>query len=134
MIGIDTNILVRFIVNDDEKQFEIAKDLILAYEGKKHTMFINDIVFCEVSWVLKMGYHYSRQEIYNVINAILSMEEFCFASQQLLIEAITLYKNTLADFSDCFIYVRNRAASCTKTYSFDKKGIIGGIFTPVGNV
>ena len=60
MIAIDTNILVRYITQDDEIQSKAAEDLLSGYNEKPQSIFINNIVLCELIWVLERGYKYSK--------------------------------------------------------------------------
>ena len=61
MIAIDTNILVRYITQDDLRQAEDAEKLLASYNSKPQSIFINNIVLCEFVWVLEKGYNYSQQ-------------------------------------------------------------------------
>lgn len=119
MIGIDTNILVRHLTQDDELQSKIASDLIEKYARQEGNLFINNIVLCELTWVLAKGYKYSKQEIIEVLKAILTSIEFCFEDHKILWISILDFEKSSADFSDILIGQLNKSKNCTSTYTFD---------------
>ena len=63
MIGIDTNILVRHLTQDDTEQANLVSLLLESYEGQKQSIYINKIVLCELIWVLERGYKYTKSQI-----------------------------------------------------------------------
>lgn len=63
MIGIDTNILVRYVTGDEEVQSKKADDFLKQYIGQSASIFINNIVICELIWVLEKGYRYRKNQI-----------------------------------------------------------------------
>lgn len=128
MIALDTNILARFITCDDEIQSALSKKLILAYKGKAQSIYINNIVLCELCWLLKSGYKYSRQQISTVLQMLLDIEEFSFSNRDLILEATLLYKNKKGDFADYLIYAINYHEGYEYTYSFDHKMVADDIF------
>lgn len=124
MIGIDTNVLIRYLTNDDAIQAQIAADLLNNYSGKKESIYISNIVLCEVIWVLESGYKYSRDNIVLVIKSLLQTPEFKYEYYDLLVIAIIEYeKANKADFADILISLTNKNAGCLATYSFDKTAI-----------
>lgn len=121
MIGIDTNILVRYLTNDDEEQCKIVANLLKQHAGRKSGIYINNIVLCELIWVLETGYKYSREIITNAIKMLLQTIEFSFDHHELLVLAIMEYeKSTKIDFADILISLSNKKNGCKITYSFDK--------------
>lgn len=131
MIALDTNILARFITCDDATQAKLAKKLILTYQGQAQSIYINDIVLCELCWLLKSGYKYNKQQISAVLKMLLEIEEFAFSNSELILEATLLYKNKTGDFSDYLIYVINHSKGCQDTYSFDQQMITSNIFKKI---
>ena len=92
MIAIDTNILVRYITQDDLQQAEAAENLLAIYNNKPQSIFINNIVLCEFIWVLEKGYKYTQQQISSTIRIILSTEEFAFEYHNVLWLALEEYE------------------------------------------
>lgn len=123
MIGVDTNILVRYFTQDDPQQSQIAEILFDQYLNKPQSIFINNIVICELIWVLDSGYNYSKAQITKTIMQILSTKEFAFEHHSLLWLSLELYESGNIDFSDALISQLNKSHQCITTYTFDKQAI-----------
>lgn len=118
MIGLDTNILVRYLTHDDEQQWQEAVALI----QKNQPCFITNIVICELIWVLRRGnYGFNKDEIINTLEAMLHSSAFQFESRSTIYQALQRYKEGRADFSDYLIGAIAYQAGCTETVSFDGK-------------
>ncbi|KJV81170.1 PIN domain protein [Rickettsia hoogstraalii str. RCCE3] len=122
MIGIDTNILIRYLTGDYKVQSIKAIELIEKYSGKENSIFINNIVICvcELVWVLERGYKYSKGQIISVLKEIFSTVEFSFENQQVLWLSVLEYENYKTDFSDILIGKLNIFNGCNYTVTFDK--------------
>lgn len=121
MIGLDTNILVRYFTQDDDAQIEVVNDYIEELCTHHNSIFINTIVLCELIWVLETAYKYKKSQIANVIEQILHTSQFSFQNPEIIMQALMEYKRTAADFSDALIGISNKFAGSTKTLTFDKK-------------
>ncbi len=121
MIGIDTNILVRYITQDDELQSGIATEFIENYCSIGNKIFINHLVICELVWVLKKCYKLSKPKIINIIQHILQTSQFSIENAQVIWQALTDYKKGSADFADYVVGRTNIFNNCDKTITFDKK-------------
>ena len=119
MIGIDTNILVRYLTQDDAKQANLVSLLLEKYEGQKQSIYINKIVLCELIWVLERGYKYSKSQITLAIRSLLSTQEFIFEHLEASWLALEVYEKNNADFSDALIGEINRLKGCSTTYTLD---------------
>ena len=119
MIGLDTNILVRYLTQDDQIQADISCRLINRYINCERAIFLNNIVICELIWVLERGYKYRKDQIITVLNEILSTVEFNFENQELLWLSLKVFESSTADFSDILIGKLNQLQGCDYTYSFD---------------
>lgn len=120
MIGIDTNILIRYLTGDDKVQSIKATELIERYSGQENSIFVNNIVICELVWVLERGYKYSKEQIISVLKEIFSTVEFSFENQQVLWLSVLEYENYKTDFSDILIGKLNIFNGCNYTVTFDK--------------
>ena len=120
MIGIDTNILVRYLTQDDEQQANIVNEIFAQHTGIKNAFFINNIVLCELVWVLSRGYKYAKEQIINVLESLLSSDEFAFENKKYLSQALYEYQTHNADFADTLISIINMTKHCTHTISFDE--------------
>jgi predicted nucleic-acid-binding protein len=118
MIGLDPNILVRYLTQDDEQQWQQAVALI----QQNQPCFIANIVLCELVWVLKGGnYGFHKNEIINTLEAMLHSSAFEFENRSTVYQALKRYQQGSADFSDYLIGVIDHQAGCTQTVSFDRK-------------
>lgn len=121
MIGLDTNVLVRYLTQDDELQAKQAGELIRGYSGKDGSLFINNVVMCELIWVLERGYKYTKSQISNVIKQIMSTKEFAFENLDNIWLALHEFEINGIDFSDALIGESNKGSRCEATYTFDQK-------------
>jgi predicted nucleic-acid-binding protein len=119
MIGLDTNILVRYLVPDDPAQHQRAVSFITRRLSPEHPGFINHIVLCELVWVLQSGYRYRKELIITNLSALFGTPAFLIEGEDLVIEALHLYRAHGADFSDCLLGLVNHKAGCVTTRTFD---------------
>ncbi|WP_416670230.1 PIN domain-containing protein [Egbenema bharatensis] len=118
MIGLDTNILVRYLTRDDEQQWQQSARVI----QQNQPCFITNIVLCELVWVLRgASYHFHKGEIISALEAMLHSAAFEFENRSTVDQALQRYKQGKADFSDYLIGAVSRQAGCTETVSFDGK-------------
>lgn len=120
MIGIDTNVLVRYFTEDDNIQSQIASKLIERHSNKKKAILINNIVLCELVWVLLRGYKYKKSDVINLLKEIIATIEFAFEDHSLIVSAILEYEEAETDFADILIGFTNRSKGADKTITFDK--------------
>jgi predicted nucleic-acid-binding protein len=118
LIGLDTNVLLRFTVGDDPVQAASARDA-LAQLTQDNRGFINLIVLAEFVWALRAAYRKSREEIAQSLQALLDAQELQFEQEDLVVLALALYRRTWADFADCLIALVNAGHGCTATLTFD---------------
>jgi len=121
LIGLDTNVLVRYIVQDDKQQAQLATDLIEKQCSLENQAFINEITLCEFVWVLKRAYRYDKTVILSILKQLLNSDDVYISSHPQAWEAYYDYEIGSADFSDYFIAQINKKFGCLFTYSFDKK-------------
>jgi predicted nucleic-acid-binding protein len=121
MLGIDTNVLVRFLVRDDEAQFEKARKLIKREVAAGQRVFVNQLVILETEWVLRSRYAVPKNQIIEAISNLLDATDVQFEDEPTIEEALFIWKETTADFADCLIGAKNRRLGCRATASFDVK-------------
>ncbi len=121
MIGLDTNVLVRYLTQDDPEQSVRANRLIESHCTRKNPGRISLIVLCELVWVLRGAYGYQKALVINTLEQILFARELEVENAHIAASALFAYKKGPADFSDYVIVFSNRAAGCEQTYSFDRK-------------
>jgi len=120
MKGLDTNVLVRYLVRDDKKQAETASAFIQEAVDSGELIFINIVVLCELIWVLESAYGFHRTEIADVCEKILKTRQFEIESKEIVRGAINDYKKGKADFADYLIGRVNRMKGCDSTATFDR--------------
>jgi predicted nucleic-acid-binding protein len=120
MIGLDTNVLVRFLVKDDEKQSRKAKKLIEGVVAREEQLFISDVVMCETVWVLSSAYQFSRAEIIEALAALVRATNVVFTSNDQLARALDAYRRGKGDFADYLIREHARAAGADTVATFDR--------------
>ena len=121
MIGIDTNVLVRQIVQDDEEQAALARELIEVRSSPKNQAHLPLVVLCELVWVLSTAYRYSRKQIVLALRQVLVTDCFDVEQHALAWTALYDYDACGADYADCVIAHLNREQGAETTYTFDKK-------------
>lgn len=119
MIGLDTNILVRYLTQDDPDQSKKAVREIEKGLSSGHMFYIADIVICELVWVLETAYGYDRRDIAPVLESILRTKQFVFANKDLLWHSLADYKTKKGDFADNLIGRTGHKAGCSETLTFD---------------
>lgn len=118
MIGLDTNVVVRYLTRDNEKQWQQAVDIIDCSE----TCFVSNIVLCELFWVLKgKHYQYSHAEIMQAMELMLQSPKFEFENPSVVYQAIANTRQGKADFADYLIGAVNHHYGCLYTATFDRK-------------
>ncbi len=131
MIGLDTNILVRYIVQDDPQQTAAAVRLLEERCTADEPGLVATIVVCELAWVLGRGYGYSRPQVAEVVRTILSAEELEAEAPELIWHALRLFETGPADLADYLIGAGNRERSTSTTYTFDRDAAKNELFTLV---
>lgn len=121
MIGIDTNVLVRYLVQDDPEQSAQSTLLIEQECNLSSPGYLSNIVLCELVWVLTGAYKYDKNLVIEVMEQILVTAELLVENENVVRKAINDYKIGSADFSDYLIVNNNQQSGCSKTYTFDKK-------------
>ena len=121
MLGVDTNVLVRFLVRDDEAQFEKARKLIKREVAEGRSVFISHLVILETEWVLRSRYSLPKNLIIEVISGLLDATDVQFEDEPAVEEALFIWKEATADFADCLIGAKNRRLGCSATATFAAK-------------
>ena len=123
MLGIDTNVLVRFLVRDDESQFEKARKLIKREVATGRRVFVSQLVLLETEWVLRSRYNLSKIEIIAAISGLLDATDVQFEDEPAIEAALFVWRDSVADFADCLIGARNSRLGCRATATFDSRAV-----------
>jgi predicted nucleic-acid-binding protein len=122
MIGLDTNVLARYIAQDDPKQSPKATTLINSLTSE-NPGFITLVSLVELVWVMQSCYSASKDEIVAILDKLLRTQELLIENAETAIKAYNIFANSKADFSDCLIERSANKAGCEYTVSFDGNAI-----------
>ena len=120
MIGLDTNVLVRYLTQDDPVQ-SAEVDAVIEQLSTEQPGVISHIILCELVWVLSRAYEYSREQVAEVIHAVLTCKEFLVERVDLAELAFLDYQQGNADFSDYLLARRHQQMGAEYTVTFDRK-------------
>ncbi len=120
MIALDTNVLVRFLVRDDDRQAELARRVLQAAVREDDACFVSDVVICEVIWVLRRSYKLPKSDVVSLARRLLAARHLTFESRDLLSRALVRYETRRGDFADYVIGERGRLAGASAVVTFDK--------------
>ena len=120
MVGIDTNVLVRYIVHDDTEQTRRAVRFLEHECTIDDPGLVNDVVLTELVWVLESVYGYSREQVSTVIGGLLRASQLTVENSEDARTAIREYQEG-ADFPDALIAAINHRLGCENTVTFDRK-------------
>jgi predicted nucleic-acid-binding protein len=119
MIGLDTNVLVRYFIQDDPEQTRLAVNLIDSLSPKE-SGWIGVAVFMELDWVLNNVLKVKKDRVVEIFNTLLVSQELVVENSETVREALQLYRTRNTDFSDCLIASAAKAAGCSRTVTFDR--------------
>lgn len=120
MIAVDTNVLVRFLVNDDREQAEAARALLQSVTAEKPALACREVVV-ELVWVLERAYGYSRERIATILEELVATEGLVVEAAQDVAQAAFRYRAGGAGFSDLMVVAAAKRAGAVPLYTFDRK-------------
>lgn len=127
MIGLDTNVLVRLLAEDDAEQQKRVVSLLRRARNQGEMALVSVPVLCETVWVLSASYGFDRGHITKALESILETDVFQLEDEKSVIQAIQSWRTSGGDFTDHLIACRHREAGCRTTMTFDRKaGKLGG--------
>jgi predicted nucleic-acid-binding protein len=121
LIALDTNLLVRLLVNDDSAQASKVEAWLAKQASPARPAWVDHVVLCELAWVLERSYNFPRDDINACIAALLDHKHLKVESPSLVRQALALYASQNADFSDYLLAARAEAAGFSPVLTFDKK-------------
>jgi predicted nucleic-acid-binding protein len=126
MIGLDTNILVRYITQDHTAQAAAAVKIIDSLSSESPG-FLSLIVIVELVWVLQFSYRFKKNEIENVVERLLRSKELVVERAEIVFEALRKFRISRANLADCLIERCAHAADCQYVLTFDKDAAAAGM-------
>jgi predicted nucleic-acid-binding protein len=121
MIGLDTNVLVRYLVQDDPVQSKQATDIIERRLTDEAPGFVSIVAMVETVWVLDRAYGLSTRQIAAVVERLLQADTLIIENEQEIFSAMITLKEGQASFSDAVIAALGTKAACADTLTFDRK-------------
>ena len=121
MIGLDTNVLVRYLAQDDPLQSPIATDLMEHRLTEEEPGFISVVAMAEVAWVLVRAYGLANRDIAAAIEGVLQAEALVVESEQEVFAAMVALKEGRGSFADALIGTLGGKAGCSRTVTFDRR-------------
>jgi predicted nucleic-acid-binding protein len=121
MIGLDTNVLVRYFAQDDPVQSPRAVELIEDRLDEDDPGFVSIVAIVEMAWVLERSYGLADQEVAAVIERLLQAPSFVVENELEVFTALTALKEGRGDFADLVLGELGHSAGCSVTYTFDRK-------------
>jgi len=121
MIGLDTNILVRYLTQDDPVQSAKAAEILERRLTGKNPGFVSIVAMVETVWVLDRAYFLTAQEIATAIERLLQVEVLAIESEQEVFTAMVALKQGRGSFADALIAELGARVGCTRTLTFDRK-------------
>jgi predicted nucleic-acid-binding protein len=126
MIGLDTNVLVRYLTLDDTAQSALASRVFDSLSAESPG-YISLIVIIELAWVLESSYGFEKDRIIDTIDALLRAQELTIERGDTVRQALRRYAASGADFADCVIDRCGEEADCEYTLTFDKRAAAAGM-------
>jgi len=121
VIGLDTNVVLRFLVRDDHIQAERSARVIRQAVARREPVFLNPIVLVEMVWVLGSSYKYARADIAGALDDLLDADGLDVPDRDAVRAAVEDYRTSKADFADALIGRLNQRAGCRDTVTFDRR-------------
>ena len=118
MIGLDTNVVLRYIMQDDEKQATKATKLIESLTATD-AGYITLVSVLEIVWVLESSYDLAREQVAQALEGVLRSKQLVVEQADQVLRALRVFKSSKADFADCLIERSAAHAGCVRTMTFD---------------
>jgi predicted nucleic-acid-binding protein len=126
MIGLDTNVVVRYLTHDDPAQTSAAVRVMDSLSSDSPG-FLSLIVIAELVWVLEASYRFKKNEVEQVLWTLLRSKELVIERAEIVSQALRKFSTSRADFADCLIERSAHAAECQHTLTFDRNAAAAGM-------
>ena len=121
MIGLDTNVVIRYLMLDEPQQSALATAFIEQHLSTENPGYISLIVLVEIAWVLRSCYGIDREKISRTFRALLETRQLWIERANLVVRALRRYSDNAVDFSDALIVELARDQGCSETVSFNRR-------------
>lgn len=127
MIGVDTNVLIRYIAQDDPAQSRRATKFIENECSVETPGYVGMVVLVEVVWVSESVYGASRREVADILRRLLGIKQLVVQNAETVWQALRLFESTKADFADCLVIRAAQSDGCERVMTFDKQAALAGM-------
>lgn len=127
MIGVDTNVLIRYIAQDDVAQSRRATKFIENECSADVPGYVGSVVLVEVVWVSESVYGAARREVADIVRRLLGIKQLVVQDAEIVWQAIRLFESSKADFADCFVMLAAKSGGCGRVMTFDKQAALAGM-------
>jgi predicted nucleic-acid-binding protein len=131
VIGLDTNVLARYIAQDDPKQSPKANRLVESLTPEEPG-FVSTVALIELVWVLSSCYELDRRQIVETLELLLRTRAIVIENAEVVVRALRNFKQGNADFADCLVERAGHAAGCSRTVTFDQGAVKHAGMTLIG--
>jgi predicted nucleic-acid-binding protein len=123
MTGLDSNILVRYLTQDDPIQSAVATEIIERRLSEQNPGFVSLVVIAETTWVLERSYGFSRSQIAAALERTLEADSLMLQGEPEVVDAMLALKEGRGSFADALIGALNASAGCSRTLTFDRQAL-----------
>jgi len=120
VIGLDTNVIVRYLAQDDVRQAAVATRLIEGSLSAEARGFVSIVTLAEVVWVMASNYRAARAAVADIVEGLLTAPQLAIEKADVIWRALRAFRESKADFSDAVIVELGRDAGCANTVTFDR--------------
>jgi len=120
MVALDTNVLLRYLIDDDRAQRHRARSAMDDLSAADESGFVPDVVLVELAWVLRSAYRADRRTVLTALAAIKEARHLVFESHERFEQALAAFAAGKGDFSDCLIRERALEQGCEAVITFDR--------------
>ena len=120
MIALDTNVLVRLVLRDDEAQAQRSRELVETHAHSDASLFVSDVVLAEFAWVLCSRYALRDKAIARTLRAMLDNATLAWQSRAAAVEALRLFEQGSVEFPDCLVVALAQSHDCEAVATFDQ--------------
>jgi len=128
VIGLDTNVMVRYIMQDDIKQSPLATRMVESLTAESPG-FLPLVAIVELAWALSSAYELNRSQMIEAFEALLRTKELVVERGETVWKGLRLLQRSGGDFADCLIACSAETAGCAKTMTFDRGAARNGVMT-----
>ncbi len=120
MIALDTNVLVRFLAQDEPAQARIAAEIVEGAADRDETLFLSDVVIAETAWVLTRAYKVSRSALADILHRLADARHIEMRDDDIVRRAATAFAKGKGDFADYLVRELSRESGCDHVVTFDR--------------